>query len=101
MKEKISRKAIIHAGFKSIAGPTKYGKYTMTPRKTSQSYQAGHLELPKRLPQPMKEDDLLARLLEQTNERYAVAGIAGIELCNTYNQTSLRMTYYIYHCILV
>ena len=25
MKEKISRKASIHAGFKSISGPTKYG----------------------------------------------------------------------------
>ena len=39
---------------------------------------------PKFAPQPMKEDHLLTGLLEQTNEPYAIAKIAGIKLCETY-----------------
>lgn len=39
---------------------------------------------PKFAPQPMKEDDLLTGTLEQTNEPYAIAKIAGIKLCEAY-----------------
>jgi len=39
---------------------------------------------PKMAPQPLKEDYLLTGLLEQTNEPYAIAKIAGIKLCETY-----------------
>ena len=39
---------------------------------------------PKMAPQPIKEDHLLTGLLEQTNEPYAIAKIAGIKLCETY-----------------
>lgn len=41
---------------------------------------------PKRCPQPMKEDYLLGGKLEPTNEPYAVAKIAGIKLCQSYNR---------------
>lgn len=41
---------------------------------------------PKLAPQPMKEDVLLSGLLESTNEPYAVAKIAGIKLCESYNR---------------
>lgn len=39
---------------------------------------------PKMAPQPIKEDYLLTGLLEQTNEPYAIAKIAGIKLCEAY-----------------
>jgi GDP-L-fucose synthase len=39
---------------------------------------------PKMAPQPLKEDYFLTGPLEQTNEPYAVAKIAGIKLCETY-----------------
>ncbi|MDP5169927.1 MAG: GDP-L-fucose synthase [Bacteroidia bacterium] len=39
---------------------------------------------PKFAPQPMTEDDLLTGTLEQTNEPYAIAKIAGIKLCEAY-----------------
>jgi GDP-L-fucose synthase len=39
---------------------------------------------PKLAPQPIKEDYLLTGLLEQTNEPYAIAKIAGIKLCEAY-----------------
>jgi GDP-L-fucose synthase len=39
---------------------------------------------PKFAPQPIKEDYLLSGLLENTNQPYAVAKIAGIELCESY-----------------
>ncbi len=39
---------------------------------------------PKLAPQPLKEDYLLSGYLEQTNQPYAVAKIAGIELCDGY-----------------
>lgn len=41
---------------------------------------------PKLAPQPMTEDALLTGLLEPTNEPYAVAKIAGIKLCESYNR---------------
>ena len=41
---------------------------------------------PKLAPQPLKEEYLLTGLLEQTNEPYAIAKIAGIKLCEAYNQ---------------
>ena len=40
---------------------------------------------PRDCPQPIKEEYLLTGPLEPTNEPYAIAKIAGIELCNTYN----------------
>jgi GDP-L-fucose synthase len=40
---------------------------------------------PKACPQPMKEDYLLTDTLEYTNEPYAIAKIAGIKLCESYN----------------
>ena len=39
---------------------------------------------PKLAPQPLKEDYLLSGYLEETNKPYAVAKIAGIELCDGY-----------------
>jgi len=39
---------------------------------------------PKMAPQPLKEDYLLSGYLEETNQPYAVAKIAGIELCDSY-----------------
>ncbi|NDK56322.1 GDP-L-fucose synthase [Pontibacter fetidus] len=39
---------------------------------------------PKLAPQPLKEDYLLTGPLEQTNEPYAIAKIAGIKLCEAY-----------------
>jgi GDP-L-fucose synthase len=39
---------------------------------------------PKLAPQPLKEEYLLSGYLEQTNQPYAIAKIAGIELCNSY-----------------
>ena len=39
---------------------------------------------PKLAPQPLKEEYLLTGSLEQTNEPYAIAKIAGIKLCETY-----------------
>jgi len=39
---------------------------------------------PKLAPQPMKEDYLLTGLLEETNEPYAIAKIAGIKMCDAY-----------------
>jgi len=40
---------------------------------------------PKNCPQPMKEEYLLTGELEYTNEPYAVAKIAGIKMCESYN----------------
>ena len=41
---------------------------------------------PKAVQQPMREDALLTGTLEPTNEPYAVAKIAGIKLCESYNR---------------
>jgi GDP-L-fucose synthase len=41
---------------------------------------------PKHAPQPLKEGSLLSGYLEETNEPYAIAKIAGIKLCESYNR---------------
>ena len=41
---------------------------------------------PKHAPQPMKEEHLLSGVLEPTNEPYAIAKIAGIKMCASYNR---------------
>jgi GDP-L-fucose synthase len=41
---------------------------------------------PKNVPQPMREDALLTGTLEPTNEPYAIAKIAGLKLCESYNR---------------
>lgn len=41
---------------------------------------------PKNVSQPMREDALLTDTLEKTNEPYAIAKIAGIKLCESYNR---------------
>jgi GDP-L-fucose synthase len=41
---------------------------------------------PKSVPQPMTEEALLTGTLEATNEPYAIAKIAGIKLCESYNR---------------
>ena len=41
---------------------------------------------PKAVKQPMREDTLLTDVLEPTNEPYAIAKIAGIKLCESYNR---------------
>lgn len=41
---------------------------------------------PRDCPQPIKEEYLLTGPLEQTNEPYAIAKIAGIKLCESYNR---------------
>jgi len=41
---------------------------------------------PKAVKQPMREDALLTDVLESTNEPYALAKIAGIKLCESYNR---------------
>jgi GDP-L-fucose synthase len=40
---------------------------------------------PREAPQPMREDTLLTSPLEYTNEPYAIAKIAGIKMCESYN----------------
>ena len=41
---------------------------------------------PRLAPQPMREDTLLTGKLEPTNEPYAIAKIAGIKMCESYNR---------------
>lgn len=41
---------------------------------------------PRQAKQPMREDSLLSGMLEPTNEPYAIAKIAGIKLCESYNR---------------
>ena len=41
---------------------------------------------PKLADQPMREDALLTGILGSTNEPYAIAKIAGIKLCESYNR---------------
>lgn len=41
---------------------------------------------PRECPQPMREEYLLSGYLEQTNEPYAIAKIAGIKICQSYNR---------------
>ena len=60
-----------------------------------QSYKTGVKKLlflgstciyPKFAPQPLKEEYLLTGLLEETNEPYAIAKIAGIKMCDAYRR---------------
>lgn len=41
---------------------------------------------PRECPQPIREDYLLTSSLEQTNEPYAIAKIAGLKMCENYNR---------------
>ncbi|MDB9697922.1 GDP-L-fucose synthase [Planktomarina temperata] len=41
---------------------------------------------PREVEQPMKEDALLTGVLEPTNEPYAIAKIAGVKMCESYNR---------------
>jgi GDP-L-fucose synthase len=41
---------------------------------------------PRAVPQPMREEALLTGVLEPTNEPYAIAKIAGIKMCESYNR---------------
>ena len=41
---------------------------------------------PRDIPQPMQEEDLMTGALEPTNEPYAIAKIAGLKLCESYNR---------------
>ena len=41
---------------------------------------------PRKVQQPMREDALLTGILEPTNEPYAIAKIAGIKMCESYNR---------------
>lgn len=45
---------------------------------------------PRNTPQPIKEEFLLTGVLEPTNEPYAIAKIAGIKLCESYNRQYRR-----------
>ena len=47
---------------------------------------ASNCVYPKASPQPMKEEYLLSGYLEPTNEPYAIAKIAGIKMCESYNR---------------
>ena len=49
-------------------------------------YLASSCSYPRQCPQPMAVDALLSGPLEPTNEAYAIAKIAGIKLCQAYNQ---------------
>ncbi len=49
-------------------------------------YLASSCSYPRLATQPIREDTLLTGSLEPTNEAYAVAKIAGIKLCQAYNQ---------------
>ncbi len=71
-----------------------YNNLTMQNNVIHQSYVSGVKKLlflgssciyPKNAPQPLKEDCLLTSELEYTNEPYAIAKIAGIKMCESYN----------------
>ena len=55
---------------------------------------------PKNANQPMKEEDLLAGKLEPTNEPYAIAKIAGLKLCESYNRQYGESDGIDYRCIM-
>ncbi len=72
-----------------------YENLMMEANVIHQAYEAGVQRLlflgssciyPKEAPQPMAEGALLTGLLEATNEPYAIAKIAGIKLCESYNR---------------
>tara|TARA_Y100000389_G_scaffold200030_1_gene239652 strand:- start:751 stop:1707 length:957 start_codon:yes stop_codon:yes gene_type:complete len=55
---------------------------------------------PKNTNQPMKEEQLLTDKLEQTNEPYAIAKIAGIKLCESYNRQYGESHNIDYRCVM-
>ncbi len=72
-----------------------YDNLMMQANVVHQAFEAGVRRLlflgssciyPKEAPQPMAEDALLTGILEPTNEPYAIAKIAGIKLCESYNR---------------
>jgi GDP-L-fucose synthase len=72
-----------------------YENLMMEANVIHESWRAGVRELlflgssciyPRLAPQPMREDSLLTGVLESTNEPYAIAKIAGIKLCESYNR---------------
>ncbi|MBE9547914.1 MAG: GDP-L-fucose synthase, partial [Proteobacteria bacterium] len=72
-----------------------YSNLMMAANVIDGAYRAGCKQLlflgssciyPRLAPQPMPEDCLLTGVLEETNEPYAIAKIAGIKLCESYNR---------------
>ncbi len=64
--------------------------YNFTVKNTN-TYCANHVAVhnciyPKMCPQPIKEEYLLSGYLEESNDAYAIAKIAGIKMCQSYNQ---------------
>ena len=55
---------------------------------------------PKNANQPIKEEDLLTGKLEPTNEPYAIAKIAGIKMCESYNRQYGKSHNIDYRCIM-
>lgn len=55
---------------------------------------------PKYSNQPMKEEDLLTGKLEETNEPYAIAKIAGIKMCESYNRQYGKSHGIDYRCVM-
>jgi GDP-L-fucose synthase len=55
---------------------------------------------PKNANQPMKEEELLNGKLEQTNEPYAIAKIAGIKMCESYNRQYTKSHGIDFRCIM-
>jgi GDP-L-fucose synthase len=55
---------------------------------------------PKNANQPMKEEELLTGKLETTNEPYAIAKIAGIKMCESYNRQYGKSHGVDYRCIM-
>ncbi len=55
---------------------------------------------PKNAHQPMKEEELLTGKLEPTNEPYAIAKIAGIKLCESFNRQYGKSYNIDYRCIM-
>ena len=55
---------------------------------------------PKNTDQPMKEEQLLTGQLEKTNESYAIAKIAGIKMCESYNRQYGKSHNIDYRCIM-
>ena len=55
---------------------------------------------PKNSKQPMKEEELLTGKLEPTNEPYAIAKIAGIKMCESYNRQYGKIYGVDYRCVM-
>lgn len=55
---------------------------------------------PKNANQPIKEEELLTGRLEPTNEPYAIAKIAGIKMCESYNRQYSKSNNIDYRCVM-